>query len=160
MEQSLLTQSVPLKESAMKKSMLWMIAFATLSGSALQAQNVTGDWQGTLEAGPRKLRIVFKISLVDDKLKAALYSIDQPSPAMPASSITKDGSTIKIAIGGLGSYEGKLSANGNEIAGTWTQGAPLPLNLVRATAETAWAIPDPPRPPVQFRFPSQEHSRL
>lgn len=134
----------------MKKLILSMMAFAMLSGSALQAQTVTGDWQGTLEAGPRKLRLVFKISLADDKLKATLYSIDQPSPAMPASSVTKDGSTIKIAIGGLGSYEGKLSASGNEIAGTWTQGAPLPLNLVRATAATAWAIPDPPKPPVRM----------
>lgn len=134
----------------MKKLVLWMIAFATLSGSALQAQNVTGSWQGTLEAGQQKLRIVFKISLEDDKLKAVLYSIDQQAPPIPASSITKDGSTIKIAVGGLGSYDGKLSASGNEIAGTWTQGAPLPLNLVRATAETAWAIPEPPPPPVRM----------
>src|SRR5215471_18408704 len=134
----------------MKKLMLWIIAFATLSGSALLAQNVTGDWQGTLEAGPRKLRLVFKISFADDKLKATLYSIDQPAPPMPASSVTKDGSTVKIVIGGLGSYEGKLAASGNEITGTWTQGAPLPLNLVRATPETAWAIPDPPPPPVRM----------
>jgi hypothetical protein len=76
----------------MKKLMLWMIAFATVFVSALQAQNVTGDWQGTLEAGPRKLRLVFTISLVDDKLEATLYSIDQPAPPMPASSVTKDGS--------------------------------------------------------------------
>lgn len=129
---------------------LWMIALAMVSLSALQAQNLAGTWQGTLEAGPRKLRIVFKIALDDDKLKATLYSIDQPSPPIPASSITKDGSTIKITIGGLGNYEGKLSATGNEIAGTWTQGAPLPLNLVRATPETAWAIPDPPKPPVRM----------
>jgi len=133
-----------------KKLMLWMIAFAALPGSALQAQNVTGSWQGTLEAGPRKLRIVFKISLEDDKLKATLYSIDQQGPGMPASTVTKDGSTIKIAIGGLGSYEGKLSGDGNSISGTWTQGAPLTLNLVRATPETAWTIPDPPRPPVRM----------
>jgi uncharacterized protein (TIGR03435 family) len=121
-----------------------------MSGSALQAQNVTGSWQGTLQAGPQKLRIVFKISLEDDKLKATLYSIDQQAPAMPASTVTKDGSTIKIAIGGLGSYEGKLSGDGNAILGTWTQGAPLTLNLVRATPETAWAIPEPPRPPVRM----------
>lgn len=134
----------------MKKLMLWMIALGTMSGSALQAQNVTGSWQGTLQAGPQKLRIVFKISLEDDKLKATLYSIDQQAPAMPASTVTKDGSTIKIAIGGLGSYEGKLSGDGNAILGTWTQGAPLTLNLVRATPETAWAIPEPPRPPVRM----------
>jgi uncharacterized protein (TIGR03435 family) len=127
-----------------------MIAFAALPGSALQAQNITGSWQGTLEAGPQKLRIVVKISLEDDKLKATLYSIDQPAPGMPASTVTKDGSTIKISVGGLGSYEGKLSGDGNAILGTWTQGAPMPLNLVRATPETAWAIPEPPRPPVRM----------
>jgi uncharacterized protein (TIGR03435 family) len=134
----------------MKKLLLWIIAFAALSGSALQAQNIAGSWQGTLDAGPRKLRIVFKISLKDDQWAATLYSIDQQSPGIPASSVTKDGSTIKIVIGGLGSYEGKLSANGNEIAGTWTQGAPLPLNLVRATAGTEWTIPEPPPPPVRM----------
>ncbi len=69
----------------MKRLMLWMIALAMLVGNVLQAQNVTCTWQGTLEAGPRKLRIVFKISLEDDKLKATLYSIDQPSPPLPAS---------------------------------------------------------------------------
>jgi len=131
-----------------KKLMLWMIALATLPG--IEAQSVTGTWQGTLVAGPQKLRIVFKISVEDDKLKATMYSIDQQSPAIPASTVTKDGSTIKIAIGGLGSYEGRLSGDGNAISGTWTQGAPLALNLVRATAETAWTIPDPPRPPVRM----------
>jgi uncharacterized protein (TIGR03435 family) len=134
----------------MKKLMLWMIALAALPGSALQAQNITGSWQGTLEAGPQKLRVVFKISLDDDKLKAVLYSIDQGGQPIPASTVTKDGSTVKIAIGGLGSYEGKLSGDGNSMAGTWTQGAPLPLNLARATPETAWTIPEPPAPPVRM----------
>ncbi|MGA2117651.1 MAG: TIGR03435 family protein [Bryobacteraceae bacterium] len=133
----------------MKKLML-TIAFATMVGSAFQAQNLTGSWQGTLDAGAQKLRIVIKISLEDDKWKATLYSIDQLAPAMPASTVTKDGSTIRIAIGGLGSYEGKLSGDGNAILGTWTQGPPLTLNLVRATPETAWTIPDPPRPPTRM----------
>ena len=38
-------------------------------------------------------------------------------------------------------------ADGNTITGTWTQGPPLPLNLTRATPETAWTIPEPPPPP-------------
>src|SRR6185436_6042244 len=82
------------------------------------------------------------------KLKADFYSIDQQSPAIPASQISRDGSTLKMTIAALGGgYEGKLSADGNSITGTFTQGQPLPLNLVRATAETAWAIPEPPPPP-------------
>jgi uncharacterized protein (TIGR03435 family) len=130
----------------MKKLMLGIIALAALPGSALQAQNFTGTWQGTLKAGPQELRTVIKISLDDDKLKAILYSIDQKAQ-IPFSSVTKDGSTIKMAIAGLGGYEGKLSADGNSITGTFTQGAPFPLNLTRATPETAWTIPDPPPPP-------------
>jgi uncharacterized protein (TIGR03435 family) len=116
----------------------------------LQAQTITGAWQGTLEAGPQKLRIVFTISLTDDKLKATMHSIDQPqAPAVPAT-VTKDGSTIKITMAGVGSYEGKLSADGNAIMGAWNQGAPLVLNLARATPETAWAIPEPPPPPTRM----------
>jgi uncharacterized protein (TIGR03435 family) len=46
-----------------------------------------------------------------------------------------------------GTYEGKLSSDGNTITGTWTQGAPLPLNLERATPATEWTIPEPPPPP-------------
>jgi len=135
----------------MKKWMLWTIALAALPVSALQAQNITGTWQGTLEAGPQKLRIVIKISLDDDKLKAVNYSIDQGGQPIPASAITRDGSTIKMTVAALGgSYEGKLSGDGNSIAGTWTQGAPLPLTLVRATPETAWTIPEPPPPPVRM----------
>ena len=134
----------------MKKLTLWMIALAALQGSAAQAQNLTGNWQGTLQAGPQKVRLVFKIALEDDKLKATLYTVGRPSAPI-ATTITQDGSTVKMTIPGLnGKYEGKLSGDGNSIAGTWTQGAPQALNLARATPETAWAIPAPPPPPVRM----------
>jgi hypothetical protein len=48
--------------SPMKKLTLWMMALAALQGSALQAQNITGNWQGTLQPGQQKVRIVFKIA--------------------------------------------------------------------------------------------------
>ncbi|MGH9647775.1 MAG: TIGR03435 family protein [Bryobacteraceae bacterium] len=134
----------------MKKLTLWMLALAALLGSALQAQNITGNWQGTLQAGPQKLRIVFKIALENDKLTATLNTVDQPSPPI-AATITRDGSTVKMTIPAAnGNYEGKLSADGNSIVGTWTQGAPVALNLARATPETAWEIPGPPPPPVRM----------
>ena len=78
-----------------------------------------------------------------------MYSIDQASQAINASSVTLDGSTFKYSVALIGdSYEGTLSADGNTIVGSWTQGpSPLPLTLVRATKETAWEIPIPPPPP-------------
>ena len=134
----------------MKKLTLWMMALAALLASALRAQDITGNWQGTLQAGPQKVRIVFKIALENDKLKAVLRTVDQPSPPF-ATTITRDGSTVKMTIPGInGKSEGKLSADGNSMVGTWTQGAPFPLTLARATPETAWAIPEPPPPPARM----------
>jgi hypothetical protein len=39
-----------------------------------------------------------KISLDDDKLKAVSYSIDQNPTPVPASAITRDGSSLKITL--------------------------------------------------------------
>ena len=78
------------------KKLLCVIALAALSGIALQAQNLTGSWQGTLKTPTnQELRLVVKVSLVDDKLKAVFYSIDQKSPPIPATTFTKDGSAFR-----------------------------------------------------------------
>ncbi len=132
----------------------WIIALAILSGGAsfsqLSAQSITGTWQGAIQPPQGKeLRIVIKVSTTDaDKLAAVMYSIDQQSPAIPATSFTRNGSAIKMTVTPLnGTYEGRLNADGNSIEGTWSQGVPMPLNLTRATPETAWTIPEPPPPP-------------
>ena len=78
----------------MKKLTLWLVALAALQGTALQAQNLTGTWQGTLELGQRKVRLIFKIAPEAGKLKATLYTADQPSPPI-ATTITRDSSTVK-----------------------------------------------------------------
>ena len=131
----------------MKKLMLSIIAFAAFSGGALLAQDLTGNWQGTLQPpqAAKPLRIVIQISKADGAaLKAVLYSIDQGAQGL-AGTVTLLGSTVKMSIPGIGaSYEGKLDSDAVSMAGTFTQGAPLPLNLKHATSETAWAIPDPP----------------
>jgi uncharacterized protein (TIGR03435 family) len=135
----------------MKKLPLSAAILISLCGSSLFAQNLTGTWQGTLKVGPQDLRIVVRISLEDDKLKAAMYSIDQGGQPFPGPAITQNGSAVKIAVIAMnGNYEGKLNADGNSITGTWTQGQPFPLNLTRASPETAWTIPEPPPPPRQM----------
>ncbi len=136
----------------MKKLMLWVVAFGSLPGGALLAQTMTGVWQGALkvpQAQNGELRIVIKISTSDaDRLKAEMFSIDQGAQPIPATTVTQSGSTLKMTIAAInGNYEGKLSPDGRTITGTWTQGAPAPLTLVKATPETAWTIPEPPPPP-------------
>jgi uncharacterized protein (TIGR03435 family) len=129
--------------SRLKKLILWMMAV-----TALQAQNITGTWQGTLDAGRQNLRLAIRISLDNDKLKAVSYAVDLPGQTFAASNIMQNGSTVKMTFPTVnGSYEGKFSADGNSITGTWTQGRPLPFTLARATPDTAWTIPEPLPPP-------------
>src|SRR6202789_4002336 len=135
------------KELFMKKLMLSIVALAVLAGGALWAQDLTGNWQGTLKAS-KDLRMILVVSKEDGKLQAKLYSIDETPQPFRVSSISQDGSTVKFAIELNGTaYEGKMNAGNNAIAGTWTQAVTsLPLDFSRATPETAWAIPVPPPP--------------
>ncbi len=110
-------------------------------------KGIVGDWQGTLHAPQKDLRTVVQITQAKPgELKVVLRSIDQGGQPIPASSASFDGGVFKFAIEMIeGNYEGKMSADGKSIAGTWTQGGnPAPLVLERATPETAWAIPAPP----------------
>ncbi len=133
------------------KKLLWISALALSSGAAF-AQSFAGTWQGAIklpQAPNGQLRIVLKISPTEaDKLAAEMYSIDQRSPAIPAT-LTTNGNAVKLIVERInGTYEGRMSADGKTINGTWTQqGNPSPLDLTRATPETAWTIPDPPPPP-------------
>jgi uncharacterized protein (TIGR03435 family) len=135
------------------KKLFWMLAFSACAGGTLFAQSFPGTWQGALkipQAPNGELRIVIKISTTPaDKLAADFYSIDQRTPAIPSTSLTANGSALKMTIERLnGTYEGRMSADGKTIAGTWTQqGNAFPLELTRATPETAWTIPEPPPPP-------------
>ena len=126
---------------------LGTLAFVALSAGALFAQDLTGTWQGPLQAQGRELRTVIKITADGSALRAVMYSIDQ-GPTPFAGTITVQGSAVKMLVPALsGTFEGRLNADGTAIAGTWTQGgAPLPLNLKHVTADAAWAIPAAPAP--------------
>jgi uncharacterized protein (TIGR03435 family) len=111
--------------------------------------DISGDWQGTLEFPSSngrpgaKYRLVLRVAKAPGGGWTALnYSIDQGPAPMHTAAVTLQVNTFKYSIPSLnGSYEGQLSADGNSIKGTWTQGASSPLNFVRATRETAWEIP-------------------
>jgi len=117
-------------------------------GGVLHAQDFAGNWQGTLKDG-KDLRLILVVSKSSDGLHGKLYSVDETAQPYTVSSISQDGSTVKFAIDLNGTtYEGKMRADHTVISGTWTQGlTSRPLDLTRATKETAWEIPAPPPPP-------------
>jgi hypothetical protein len=123
-------------EDVMKRFM-GVTALIFLAAGVSRAQDIAGDWQGTLSAGGQELRLVLHITKApDNSLKATLDSIDQPGAnVIPVSSISLKDSKLDLGVEMVhGTYEGKVAPDGNTITGTWSQGAALPLEFKRATA--------------------------
>jgi len=141
----------------MRKVFAVAALLAALCPSAIcqPAPDIAGNWQGTLEfpaSGTQpglKVRIVLKIARSSDgDLTALNYAIDQSPEPMTTAAVSLQGNTFRYSIPALhGTYEAQLNPDANVMTGTWTQGRPLPLILVRATRETAWEIPAPRPPP-------------
>jgi uncharacterized protein len=130
----------------MKKIILMLFASGILSTACL-AQNIAGDWQGTLNAGAVELRLVLHITkAADGSLKGTLDSIDQGANGIPITSISLQDSKLKFTSDPIhGSYEGKVNQDATAINGTWSQGQPLNLDFKRATASAKTeSKPSPP----------------
>ena len=133
----------------MRRFAIGLLGVALLGTGALRAQEIdlSGTWQGTIRAD-KDARVVLKISKsATGGLQGVVYAIDSKRPAQgtATSSMSLKGADFAFAVESAdGSYQGKLSADGSQMVGTWMQGKePRPLNLARANAETAWEIPAP-----------------
>lgn len=126
----------------MLKKKLLIVSLMMLAGAAVRAQEIAGDWQGILKNGAQNLRIIIHFDKAPDGgWKATAFSIDQGPEPIPVRSVVLQSSNIKLVVDAIrGTYEGKITAEGNSIIGTWSpQGQdPGELNLKRATTETAW----------------------
>lgn len=138
------------RKQHLNRSAIRLIALAIFPVSGLLAQNLTGTWQGTVRNPDtqQELRTVLKIASSDENpIKANFYSIDQTYLVFPAT-LTIQASVVKLSIPGVGAtYQGKLSADGNTLAGTLKGfSVPVQWTMKRVSADQAWAIPKPPAP--------------
>jgi fermentation-respiration switch protein FrsA (DUF1100 family) len=116
---------------------IFILLTLAMAATFARAQDITGDWQGTLDTGMGQLRLLLHITkAVDTSLKATLDSIDQPGAnGIPVHAITLKASKLSLDIAAIhGTYEGKVDPDAKTISGTWTQMKPLPLEFKRATA--------------------------
>lgn len=113
-----------------------IIAALTLLAASLgHAQDITGDWQGTIRTGMGELRLVLHVAKnTDGTLKAAVDSPDQNAAGVAIDSITLEGNKLKFSSAPLkASYEGILKGT-DSINGNWTQGQRLPLDFKKTTS--------------------------
>jgi uncharacterized protein len=133
--------------SDVQRVLVWAV-FAFLGVGLSAAQNIAGDWQGTLKAGGAELRLVLHVAKnADGSLKATLDSVDQGANGIPVTSISLKDSKLNFTVDAVhGAYDGKVTSDANEISGTWTQGQPLPLNFKRAAAAPVKTEHKPAKP--------------
>jgi hypothetical protein len=103
--------------------------------SAAVSRELEGTWTGSLQAGGESLRVSLTMAnLPDGTATGRLVVIDQGGLQIPvaivqqASSVTLDSNAVPAR------FSGALTAEGAELAGTWTQGSiEVPLTFRRAT---------------------------
>ena len=135
----------------MKKWMALIFAIVMFGGNAARAQEIAGNWQGTLQTNNGEYRIVLAVAKADTGGWTGTASVvdanGQPLHKPVPARIARDGSTIRVSItADEGGFEGKLSEDGKSIAGDYTEGDSVPMNFVRAPSVEPPGSPSPASP--------------
>lgn len=94
---------------------------------------IDGDWTGALSPGGQTLHLAFHFHATPDgSIAGTLDSLDQNAMGIPCANIKVSAQDVNLTVPAVnGTYQGKLSEDAKHIAGTWSQGTPLELNLTR-----------------------------
>lgn len=135
----------------MKKTLLLLCFLCSFSGVSAQ-HAMDGVWTGKLNVGPQTLTLVLHVAHeASGNAVCSLDSPDQGAMNIPVKSDYCSADSINISLEQLGlSYQGRLK--GDEIVGTFTQGATFPLTLKRGE-ET---LKRPQNPVEPFPYKTEE----
>ena len=113
-----------------------------------------GAYLGTLQAGPARLRLVFRIERGrGERGTGTMDSMDQGALGLPVESVVlRADRSVTLRCGAVrGEFTGTLSADASEIDGMWKQGGrELPLLLVRGQPPELKRLQEP-KPPFPYR---------
>ena len=96
-----------------------------------------GTWNGTLHVDGGKRIQLTMANRPDNTSIGTIVSMDEAGLTLPVG-ITQDGTTLKLEVPAVSSaYAGTLSADGEELVGTYTtsEGVELPLTLRRSARD-------------------------
>lgn len=139
----------------MKKTFL--ITILSFASQIIIAQNITGQWTGTLNVQGTKLRLIFNIVETDNKLSSTIDSPDQAAKGIPCNQTIFTEGKLTISIESLmANYEGTL--DGDTLKGTFSQsGIKFPLNLTKNTSNISNTKPNRPQEPrLPFPYRTEE----
>lgn len=139
----------------------WLILLL-LTGLTLQtfgqtpAKGLEGSWQGLLEAGSTKLRLIVTVTRSDAGVYAGNFESPDQGATIPLDSVTLKGDDVAFESKAAGIvYEGVLNKGGTELVGTFKQGGQeIPLTLRRGEQPTAPKAPPKPTPKPDYSAPA------
>ncbi len=121
-----------------------LLILLTVCGPAFgQEKDIEGAWQGTLDTGGTKLRVILLIiKKPGGEYAARLESLDQGT-TIPVNSITITGDSVRVEAKDVnGVYAGTLNKDRTEMTGKWLQGGEsLPLTLKATPQSTDQTAP-------------------
>lgn len=120
--------------------------------ASVKPSPIDGDWAGVLRAGDVSLRTVFHFhSVPGGEIEGTLDSLDQGAMGIACANVTLKGQDLSLEVPAVhGTYKAKLSTDGSKLLGTWTQGAPLALDLTREQKQAQPPAPAAARSPVSL----------
>jgi uncharacterized protein len=133
------------------KKLLLNIIFSFFISASVFSQDITGPWNGTLNVGTAKLRVVLNLTKNDGVYKATLDSPDQGAKGIPVQTVDFQNSKLRLAIAAAGiEYLGELQ--GEKIIGTFKQGGKeFPLDLSKGSIiSEAPKRPQEPQKPYPY----------
>jgi hypothetical protein len=126
--------------SITRQTFLELLFVVLMTTTMFGADSIGGDWQGTLDTGSQKLRLVLHVT-GDQKVgwKATVDSLDQTSTGMTVDKISISKSALSFEMSRLlANFTGKWDPKENAYVGTWSQennSLPLTFHKVQKTED-------------------------
>jgi len=147
----------------MKNSLLMLLLLLGLSWAVFgqtPPKDFDGSWNGTLDAGGTKLRLIVTVTKSDAGVYSGkLESVDQGA-TIPIDTITVNGDAVRMEIKDPAIvFEGTLNKERTELTGTFNQGGQqFPLTLKRSEPAAATPSPSPSPAPKPTATPKPDYS--
>ena len=139
--------------------LLFLVGLACQAFAQTPAKGLDGSWNGTLDAGGTKLRLLVTVTKSDTGTYAGKFeSLDQGA-TLPFDTVTLNGDDVRFEVKAAGIvYEGVLNKERNELVGKFTQGGQaFPLAFKRAEQAAVTPTPRPapaPTPKPDYSAPA------
>lgn len=130
----------------------FIIMIVLLAAAGMFAQDITGQWNGLLDVGAQKLRIVFNITETEEGLEATMDSPDQGAFGLEVRSVTFDEGQLELVCD-FPAIEYEAELNDGVFDGVFKQaGHEFPLDLQREElAAPVYNRPQEPKEPFPYR---------